>query len=425
MSPAERDKPLRVCLEAFASTGTESGNDMSLAGLASGLCRLVDGNEEYIFFAGAEPNPLLQEFMTGPCREFVLPRRTELPLKWKQAAKQLPGAAAVWRKVRCQVRKHRRKDWLLDSAGQLESTGADIVHFPRQAAYVTELPSIYQPHDLQHLHYPEFFSKEEYECREVRYRAFCQRAKLVVAMTSWGRQDLLRNYGLAEDKVAVVPHAPLLTPTPTQNELQAAREKLRLPEAFIFYPAQTWRHKNHVGLLRALATLRERDGIRVPLVCSGHRNNGFPQIESEIARLLLGEQVQFVGYVAPVELHCLYRLCRCMVFPSKFEGWGLPLLEAGAAGAPVVCSGVRPISDVVADAALLFDPDRPSDIADALRRVWTDAVLRGELSRRGRQRALLFSWEKTARIYRAHYRKVAGRELREEDHELLSEPPLV
>jgi glycosyltransferase involved in cell wall biosynthesis len=119
-------------------------------------------------------------------------------------------------------------------------------------------------------------------------------------------------------------------------------------------------------------------------------------------------------------LQCLYQLCRCLVFPTKFEGWGLPVTEAFSMGIPVACSNVTCLPDLTGDAALLFDPDQPTDMAAAIRRLWTDETLRATLIERGKKQVARFSWTRTAKIFRAHYRRIGQRFLNEEDRALVA-----
>ena len=134
--------------------------------------------------------------------------------------------------------------------------------------------------------------------------------------------------------------------------------------------------------------------------------------------------MHFTGFVTPSELGALYRLARIMIFPSLFEGWGLPVVEAFAIGLPVACSNATCLPTVVDGAAELFDPTDPAAMADAMARVWGDDRLRERLIADGRDRAARFSWDRSARMFRACYRRLGGRELSAEDHALLDEPPL-
>lgn len=307
----------------------------------------------------------------------------------------------------------------------LKSTQVDVIHFPKQKAFLTDIPSIFHPHDLQHLHFPEFFTAYTRYYREFTYRAYCSQARMVAVASSWTKDDLIRHYRLPAEKISVVPLAPLLNayPETSQEARQAVRGRYSLPDVFGFFPAQTWPHKNHMGLLEALAILRDRYGVCVPFVFSGRMNDFYRKIEARLHELRLDDQVQSLGFVDPQELNCLYDLCRCVVIPTKFEAGSFPLWEAFLAGAPVACSRVTSLPQQAGDAAILFDPDDPEDIALAIYRLWTGDALREQLVLRGSERIRSFNWDKTARTFRAHYRKLALRSLSQEDLDLLAAPP--
>jgi glycosyltransferase involved in cell wall biosynthesis len=319
-----------------------------------------------------------------------------------------------------------RRRYVLGSDGTIERAGVEVMHFTFQEAFLTEVPSIYQPHDLQHLHLPELFSEREWRRREIVYRTHCERAALVIAMTSWGRRDLIDRYQLAPEKVGVVSWGSVLSeyPAPSPAELSELRSGLSLPEAFLLYPAQTWPHKNHLGLLEALALIRDRHGIELPLVCPGQQNCFYPRIGERSRELGLEQTTWFPGFLSPSELRGLYGLARALVFPSLFEGWGMPVTEAFSAGLPVACSSAAGLPDLVGDAGLIFDPKRPEEIADRVRRLWTNSALREQLRERGARRAESFSFDHAARLFRAHYRRLAGKHLPDEDRILLASPPL-
>jgi glycosyltransferase involved in cell wall biosynthesis len=236
---------------------------------------------------------------------------------------------------------------------------------------------------------------------------------MVSVASRWQKEDLVRQYGLAPEKVRVVPAAPVVAayPVPTDEDLADARRKFQLPPRFVFYPAQTWPHKNHTGLLEALALLRDREGLVVPLVSSGKKNDFYAEIERRARELKLEAQLKFVGFVTPLELQALYRTCRAVVFPTLFEGFGMPLVEAFQAGAPVACSNVTSLPEQAGDAALVFDPRDTEEMASAVHRLWTDDALARTLVGRGRERVRAYTWERTALTFRAHYRRLTGRPL--------------
>jgi glycosyltransferase involved in cell wall biosynthesis len=409
--------PLRVCIDARLGAGISGGVEQVVIGLATGLSKLTHGDEEYFFLV----HPRQEEWI----RPYLGDNTRVLHTKLTYPGQGGLGPTAK-RAIQERVGFMRRRTAVLHSDGAIESAGIDVVHFPMQEAFVTDVPSIYQPHDLQHLHLPELFSPAERERREIVYRTHCERAALVSMMTSWGKRDLIEQYGLPESKVAVVTWGSILSayPAPSERETADLRSDLSLPDAFLLYPAQTWPHKNHDGLLAGLAQVRERYGIEIPVVCPGRRNDFFPRIRGRMRQLGLEGSVLFPGFVSSAELRALYGMARGLVFPSLFEGWGMPVTEAFASDLPVASSSATGLPDVVGDAGLIFDPHRADQIADSVHRLWEHPELRAELIERGRHRAKLFSVDRSVELFRAHYRQIAGKQLAEEDRILVSGPPL-
>lgn len=415
---------LRVGIDARLVSGHQGGIEQVVIGLASGLSSLPDGDEEYIFLAHAGSDEWLRPYMDGRCRILSIrhglrdgvARRVLLKFPFIKNAWHVLTAALFPGLIR-----------IPRSDGTIERAGIDVMHFAHQGGFLTDIPSIYHPHDLQHLHLPQFFSRYDRLARDLRYRALCQRARMVAVSSSWVKEDLVRHYELPPDKIAVIPLAPTsgAYPTPSESEISDVRRRLNLPEAFVFYPAHMWPHKNHLGLIEALALLRDRHGFNVSLVSSGRITDFFSEIHERATRLGLVNQVRFLGFVSPLELQVLYRLCRCVVIPTKFEAASFPLWEAFLAGAPAACSNVTSLPRQAGDSALIFDPDKPAEIAESIRRLWTDDALRADLIQRGRRNVARFSWQLTARIFRAHYRRLAGRKLAAEDQALLGAQPLL
>jgi glycosyltransferase involved in cell wall biosynthesis len=309
------------------------------------------------------------------------------------------------------------------SDGFYESLACDVIHFPYQSFVLCSLPTIYNPHDLQHLHYPQFFTPSQIAWRETMYRAGCYLAHTVVVGSDWVKQDVVCHYRVDLGKLQVIPWAPSTQayPAPSSNMLSVVKEKYQLPRSFAFYPAMTWEHKNHLRLLEALAYLRDRDGLIVHLVCTGSRNPDFwPRIEESLRMLKLDSQVQFLGMVPGEDLRAIYRLAQFVVVPTLFEAASGPVFEAWEERIPVACSTVTSLPEQAGDAALLFDPFSVESISNAVRCLVTDEHLRSTLVRKGEKRLLDFSWQRTAKAYRAVYRRAARRPLTEEDCHLLN-----
>ena len=411
--------PLRIVIDARLRDGEPGGVQQVVIGLASGLSRLPDTHgEQYLFVTWRGQAAWLRPFVRNACRLVeIRASRLRAVGRWVRGAVGATGAFGTLPSSRVSVAAGDRA---------VEALRADVIHFPTQRAFLTSTPSIYQPHDLQHIHLPHFFSDAARQSRDLVYRTYCAQAATVVVMSRWGRDDIVREYGLPPSKVAVVPWAAMLPeyPAPDERTVDSTKRKYGLPPRFAYFPAHTFPHKNHLGLLAALASLRDTHGLEVPLVCTGRLNEFYRTIRKAVRDLDLGGQVRFLGFVPPVEVNVLYRACRAVLFPTLFEGWGLPLSEAFVAGVPIACSRVTCLAEQADGAAQLFDPHSKSDIARAVAEVWQDEDLRARLVARGREIAARLSWDRTAEMFRAHYRKSAARPLAARDIELLEATPL-
>jgi glycosyltransferase involved in cell wall biosynthesis len=297
------------------------------------------------------------------------------------------------------------------------NAGLDLVHFTFQRAFHTDLPSIYQPHDLQHEHLPEFFSRSELKRRRRDYREFSDAADLVVVGTSWVRDDVVARLHQAPEKVRVVPLAPVELPDPDGGSLPAS-----LPETgFLLYPAAAWPHKNHPVLMEALSHLRGQ-GLVVPAVLPGAAGGRSHLLRASIDRLELADQVWLPGFVSDAALSHLYGQARLVCVPSLFESASYPIWEAFRHGVPVVAAAVTSLPDQVGDAGLLFDAHDPVALADCIERVWRDEALRRQLVDRGRHRVAGISRETMTARYIALYLEVLGRPLTASDRRVLEAP---
>ena len=261
------------------------------------------------------------------------------------------------------------------------------------------LPSVVSIPDLQPEFYPDFFTKDLAEWSRRRYPASCRDAAKVITFSEFSRSTIVDRYGVSPEKIHVIPLGvgdEFLLPW-DDSALRPLRVKYGLPSEYAFYPANTWPHKNHTTLLKALHLLHVKYGKRLPCVFTGVERGGHAAFLKAAEELGLATQVHLLGYVEKREMPLLYRAASFLVFPSLFEGFGLPLLEAMASACPVLCSRVASIPEVVRDAALFFDPHNPEEITDAMHQVLTDEMLRRTLVHAGRERCHHFSWQRTAR----------------------------
>jgi glycosyltransferase involved in cell wall biosynthesis len=165
-------------------------------------------------------------------------------------------------------------------------------------------------------------------------------------------------------------------------------------DEFLLFPGNTWPHKNHRTLFLALRTLREDYGLEPLLVCTGAPKDAQADLQDQIQHLGLGNQIRFLGYCPKPDMPALYESAAALVFPSVFEGFGLPLVEAMWCECPIACSNLTSLPEIADDAALFFDPYSPEEMALSISRLLTDSQLRKELIARGSSRASTFSWRK-------------------------------
>jgi len=290
-----------------------------------------------------------------------------------------------------------------------DGIGVDVFHFPYSLmdVDVQGVPIVTTVHDLQHEVYPQFFSVEEIERRHQLLAEVMSRSAYVITISEFTRQQILDVYDMKEDRVIAIWHgvdSAAFQHKSWDDNISTAR-LAGLPRPYLFYPANTWIHKNHDRLLEAMTILAHSGWPDLALVLSGAEMNAHTVLMQQIYARKLEGRVFWLGYVSELELAALYREAALMIFPSLFEGFGLPVLEAMAAGCPVVCSRATSLPEVVGDAAVLFDPQDASSIADAASRVLGDSTLRSELIERGRRRTALFTWRRTAEKTRMVYQK--------------------
>jgi glycosyltransferase involved in cell wall biosynthesis len=261
------------------------------------------------------------------------------------------------------------------------------------------VPGIVTVHDLQHEYYPEFFSARELRHRRRYLPASCAAADHVIAVSKFTRQTVIDRLGVDPARVTAIWEAPGrdIDWASGAARVPEVRRRYALPPRYAFYPANAWPHKNHARLLEALALCRARGLRDLGLVLTGEGSMAPAPLEALVDRLGLREAVRMLGYVPRRDLPALYAGAVCLVHPSLFEGFGIPLVEAMHVGCPIVAADGTALSEVAGDAALLFDPLETDAIAGAIQAVAGNAGCAEELARRARSRAACFSAPATAR----------------------------
>jgi glycosyltransferase involved in cell wall biosynthesis len=265
------------------------------------------------------------------------------------------------------------------------------------------LPTVVTIVDIQEVFFPEFFTLHNLVARFWHYAGSTKMADHVLTISDFSRDTLVRHHRLPPEKITV---AHLCADERFYRAAETARRPAAaLPEHYIFYPANRWLHKNHDLLLRAMAWLRDRDNMAVHAVFTGFdQKNGYP-IEEKAKEYGVGDLVTQLGYVSVEEMAYLFGHAELMVFPSLFEGFGIPLVEAMAAGCPVLAANTTSLPEVGGDGVAYFAPSSPETLARALRGLLANRARRRDLVARGSMRAGDFSPAMMAENHLAAFRK--------------------
>ena len=258
------------------------------------------------------------------------------------------------------------------------------------------LTSVLIAPDIQHEYCPEFFSPQDLAERRRLYTDSTMKAAHICAISEFTRQTLIERLGVAPERVTTTRLAadPIFHPgSPHRGNPGPVLDSYGLPAGqYLLFPGNTWPHKNHRAAFKALRILRLGHGLDPMLVCTGASREAHPELLGAIRELGLEERIRFLGYCPATDMPALYEGAAALWFPSLFEGFGIPLLEAMWCDCPIASSNATSLPEIAGDAAVLFDPRSPEAMADALRRVLTDDDLRQSLIRRGRRRVRDFSW---------------------------------
>jgi len=302
----------------------------------------------------------------------------------------------------------------------LHGIAPDLVHIPlNRVPLLLMRPYVVTIHDMANLLFDEGRSGLWMQLRRYRFRRGLLRARRVIAVSEATKRDVQNMMGVRPERIRRIYNAP--DPGFYQHDGRRADEAGRILERyqiqypFLLYAGNVRRHKNVPRLVEAFAVLRgqlaEHPAYKdLRLVLIGDTISQHPAVRQAVMKSRVEPLVRFLGFVPFETLRCFYESASAFVFPSRYEGFGLPPLEAMACGTPVITSNVSSLPEVVGDAAVLVNPENVFDIARGIREVLLDETLRAELIRRGHAQAARFSWERTAREALDIYREAAARE---------------
>jgi glycosyltransferase involved in cell wall biosynthesis len=299
----------------------------------------------------------------------------------------------------------------LDLSRRLRRDRPDLVHVQYTAPVGCPVPVVVSVHDVSFLDHPAYFPLPRALQLRWTVRRTIRSAARILTPSEFSRRAIMKAYGLDEEAVTVVPNAVSTAFRPMAREHAAARieSKFGIPAPFILNVGDLQPRKNQEGLIRACAELvRCYPGLPHHLVLVGQEGWHGSRARKAAERSGVRERIHFPGFVSDEDLLLFYGACEVFVFPSFYEGFGLPILEAMACGRAVASSNTSAIPEVADAAAILFDPASTEEMARAIRDLILIRELRLRMERLGLQRASAFSWEKTARKTLEAYYEVAG-----------------
>lgn len=289
----------------------------------------------------------------------------------------------------------------------------DLFHAPHYVVSpLTPCPFVVTIHDCIHLRFPQYLpTRAAHAYARAMMSMAARRARKVLTVSEASKKDILHYLHIPASKVEVIHNAldERIAATPSDEDIARVRDRFMLTSPFVLYTGNIKPHKNLERLIEAYARLRRRGCEDLTLVIIGEEMSKYPGLRRLVHRHQLHQQVRFFGFVPDETLAVLYRLAAVFVFPSLYEGFGLPPLEAMAAGTPVITSNVSSLPEVVGDAAVLIDPTDPDAIADAIQRVLEDEPLRRTLIENGHRRVRAFSWKRSVARIRQVYEESVSR----------------
>ncbi|MDM9385347.1 glycosyltransferase family 1 protein [Chlorogloeopsis sp. ULAP01] len=261
------------------------------------------------------------------------------------------------------------------------SLDIDLLHVPYQVPpyYNLPYPLTVTMHDVQELHYPEFFTPQERVWRAEHYWKSLEKSSAIIVSFNHVKQDLIKYFRLDDNKIHIspLPYQKMYLQPPTSEEQLIYQNKYAKWDSFLLYPAQTWQHKNHLSLIKAVEYIKENFGRLIHILCTGKKNSRFfPVIENYLEKSDVADQIHFLDIVPETELYWLYKNCSLVVIPTLYEAGCLPLLEAMSLETPVICSSVTSIPEIIDDSRFIFNPLDINQIANLILQMLDNSELR-------------------------------------------------
>jgi len=285
---------------------------------------------------------------------------------------------------------------------ELMEQDADIVYTPYTVlqSFNGRKPTVLSMHDIQHVHYPEFFIWPRRLSRRITYGLSARHADFFQASSEFSKRDFLQHFScISPEQIVVIPEGVHIEKFAAPVDTASLSSKYAIPERFLLYPAQLWHHKNHMILLRALKQIESRHGLRIPLVLTGGKYSAASRVLGYISSQSM-DYVRYLGRVPLEDLVGLYQMAAFLAMPSLHESNSLPVLEAAAAGTPIIASRIPPNEELARVLHLnLFDPLNQEELEALLVRLWENESAACAQVLHNQKHVTLFSWDNAAKQY--------------------------
>jgi glycosyltransferase involved in cell wall biosynthesis len=282
----------------------------------------------------------------------------------------------------------------------LEKSNCDVIYVPNVFPLYVSVPVVTSIHDIQHVHHPNFFSVGQRIHRYIYFRETVKNSSIIQASSKYVAEDFINYFKINKSKVAVIRDGvdEAFFNSIGPHRIQEIKNKFCLFSPFIFYPAQHWKHKNHITLIKAATILKERYGLRLDLVFTGEINRRYNYLYRFIKNSSIKNDIKLLGNVTREELICLYKLCEMVIMPSLHESNSLVILEALAAGTLVSASDIEPNIELNDGSFVLFKQLDANDLSKKIFSLFSDSQ-KNIYIEKGKFLASNFTWKKTAENY--------------------------
>lgn len=310
-----------------------------------------------------------------------------------------------------------------DLASKVSEDKPDLLHVQYTAPVYSSAPIVATIHDVSYIDRPDYLPRSRAMQLRVTVKRTVKRAAKIITVSEFSRQRIAESYGLDPDQIAVTPLAAQKSFQPMNHEVaaQRARQSLGIDRPFLLNVGDLHPRKNQIGLVRAFSELiRERPELPHVLVMAGQHTWFAPRVLEAIRESGVSDRIVLTRFVDDETLRLLYNGCDLFVFPSFYEGFGLPVIEAMACGRPVVCSSATALPEVTNGAAVLFEPHSTAQQMRAMRDVLLDRELSERMQRKSVHRSQTFDWNETARRTLDVYSEVAESRTRVRRRELVA-----